>query len=72
MSSPIALPLDGPEMVFGVSGAGEIRRSVLPSGIRVLTEVVPGARSVTLGYAIVRHYESNKMLSNKESKEIHP
>jgi predicted Zn-dependent peptidase len=50
MSSPIALPLDVPEMVFGVSGAGEIRRSVLPSGIRVLTEVVPGARSVTLGY----------------------
>lgn len=50
MPSSILLPLDVPEMVFGVSGEGEIRRSVLPSGIRILSERVPGARSVTLGY----------------------
>jgi predicted Zn-dependent peptidase len=50
MPSSIQLPLDVPEMVFGVSGEGEIRRSVLPSGIRILSERVPGARSVTLGY----------------------
>jgi predicted Zn-dependent peptidase len=50
MPSSIQLPLDVPEMVFGVSGEGQIRRSVLPSGIRVLSERVPGSRSVTLGY----------------------
>jgi predicted Zn-dependent peptidase len=50
MPSSILLPLDVPEMVFGVSGEGQIRRSVLPSGIRILSERVPGARSVTIGY----------------------
>ena len=50
MPSSIQLPLDVPEMVFGVSGEGQIRRSVLPSGIRILSERVPGSRSVTLGY----------------------
>lgn len=50
MSAPIAFPLDQPELTFGVSGGGEIRRSVLPSGVRILTETMPGSRSVTLGY----------------------
>lgn len=31
-------------------GAGEIRRSVLPGGVRVLTEAMPNQRSVTIGY----------------------
>lgn len=50
MTSPIELPLATGEMVFGVSGEGQIRRTVMPSGVRILSEKVPGARSVTLGY----------------------
>ena len=31
-------------------GAGVIRRTVLPGGVRVLTEAMPNQRSVTIGY----------------------
>src|ERR1700761_3146528 len=31
------------------SGGGEITRSVLPGGLRVLTEAMPGVRSVSVG-----------------------
>lgn len=50
MSIPIAFPLDLPELEFVASGDALVRRTVLPSGVRILTERVPGARSVTLGY----------------------
>ena len=50
MNNPIAFPLDQPELEFVASGDALVRRSVLPSGVRILTERVPGARSVTLGY----------------------
>ncbi|MEG1392411.1 MAG: pitrilysin family protein, partial [Aurantimicrobium sp.] len=50
MNNPIAFPLDQPELQFVASGDALVRRSVLPSGVRILTERVPGARSVTLGY----------------------
>lgn len=50
MNNPIAFPLDLPELEFRASGDALVRRSVLPSGVRILTERVPGARSVTLGY----------------------
>ena len=50
MNKPIAFPLDQPELSFVASGDALVRRSVLPSGVRILTERVPGARSVTLGY----------------------
>ncbi len=50
MTQPIAFDLDSPEMRFSVSGGGEIARTVLPSGVRILTEFMPGSRSVTLGY----------------------
>ncbi|HEV2344531.1 MAG TPA: pitrilysin family protein [Actinocrinis sp.] len=33
----------------GTDGSGEIRRTVLPGGIRVITEAMPSVRSVTLG-----------------------
>jgi predicted Zn-dependent peptidase len=33
----------------GADGSGEIRRTVLPGGIRVVTEAMPSVRSVTLG-----------------------
>ena len=46
----VALPLDLAELTFVASGDSLIRRSVLPSGVRILSEAVPGARSATIGY----------------------
>jgi predicted Zn-dependent peptidase len=46
----VALPLDLAELSFVASGDSLIRRSVLPSGVRILSEQVPGARSATIGY----------------------
>ncbi|MCY7411757.1 MAG: insulinase family protein, partial [Salinibacterium sp.] len=44
------LPLDLPELSFTASGNCLVRRTVLPSGVRILSEQVPGARSATIGY----------------------
>ncbi len=46
----VTLPLDLAELSFTASGDSLIRRSVLPSGVRILSEQVPGARSATIGY----------------------
>lgn len=46
----VALPLDLAELTFTASGNSLVRRSVLPSGVRILSESVPGARSATIGY----------------------
>jgi len=43
-------PLDLPELSFTASGNCLVRRTVLPSGVRILSEQVPGARSATIGY----------------------
>ena len=37
------------ELVTGEDGGGLVRRSVLPGGVRVLTEAMPGLRSATFG-----------------------
>jgi predicted Zn-dependent peptidase len=50
MATPVSLPLDLPELRFTASGGATVRRTVLPCGVRILSELVPGARSVTLGY----------------------
>jgi predicted Zn-dependent peptidase len=50
MNSAIAFPLDQPELSFVATGDSLVRRTVLPCGVRILSERVPGARSVTLGY----------------------
>ena len=49
MRDPISLPLDLPELSVDLSG-GLIRRTVHPSGLRILTEQMPGARSATIGF----------------------
>ncbi|HEY1529237.1 MAG TPA: pitrilysin family protein [Galbitalea sp.] len=46
----VSLPLDTAELSFVASGDSLVRRSVLPSGVRILSEAVPGARSATIGY----------------------
>ena len=50
MNAGVPLPLDLPELSFTASGSSLVRRSVLPSGVRILSEQVPGARSATIGY----------------------
>lgn len=50
MNGAVSLPLDRPDLTFTASGSSLVRRTVLPSGLRVLTEAVPGARSATVGF----------------------
>lgn len=49
MNGSVELPLDVAELTFAASGDALVRRSVLPSGVRILSENVLGARSATLG-----------------------
>lgn len=50
MNHGVALPLDQPETTIRAAGGSLVRRSVLPSGVRILSEAVPGARSATIGF----------------------
>ncbi|HUG51160.1 MAG TPA: pitrilysin family protein [Terrimesophilobacter sp.] len=50
MNGAVDLPLGTPELSFVASGDSLVRRSVLRSGVRILSERVPGARSATIGY----------------------
>ncbi|WP_165066880.1 M16 family metallopeptidase [Marisediminicola senii] len=50
MNGAVQLPLDLAELTFAASGDSLVRRTVLPSGVRILSERVPGARSATIGY----------------------
>jgi len=50
MNGAVQFPLDLAELTFEASGGSLVRRSVLPSGVRILSEQVPGARSATIGY----------------------
>lgn len=50
MNGAVALPLDLHDLTFTASGDCLVRRTVLPSGVRILSEAVPGARSATVGY----------------------
>ncbi len=46
---PLPLTRGTSDTVAGQAGGALVRRTVLPGGVRVLTESVPGVRSVTLG-----------------------
>ncbi len=48
----VELPLSEPSISFLSTGDCEVRRTVHSSGLRVLTERVPGSRSVTIGFWI--------------------
>ena len=49
MSAPIPLPLDLPDIDAEVAGGARFRRTILPSGVRLITEDVPGAASAAIG-----------------------
>lgn len=46
----LALPLETQEIAVAAAGGAVVRRSVLPSGLRVLTERMPGALSASVGF----------------------
>jgi predicted Zn-dependent peptidase len=46
----LAQTVPGGELIHGVEGGSVVRRSVLPGGVRVLTEAMPGQRSATIGF----------------------
>ncbi|HEY2555558.1 MAG TPA: pitrilysin family protein, partial [Diaminobutyricibacter sp.] len=50
MNSAVDLPLGLADLSFAASGEALVRRTVLPSGVRILSEHVPGSRSATIGY----------------------
>ncbi len=50
--SVVQFNLDQPELEFTASGGSTVRRTVLPSGVRVLTEVMPGAQSASVSFAV--------------------
>jgi len=50
MNGAVKFPLDVPELSFRAAGDSLVRRTVLPSGVRILSERVPGSRSLTIGY----------------------
>ncbi len=49
MSAPILLPLDHVHLDEEIAGGARLQRTVLPSGVRLITEDVPGAASVSIG-----------------------
>lgn len=50
MNGAVPLPLDVPELEIAASGGSLVRRTVLPSGVRILSEQVPGSQSATVGF----------------------
>ncbi len=50
MNGAVALPLNRVEQTIEIAGGSTLRRTIHPSGLRVLTESVPGAQSATIGY----------------------
>lgn len=48
----IILPLEQSDLSFTASGGSSVRRSVLPSGVRILTEQVPGSQSVSVSFSV--------------------
>ncbi|MGO4692295.1 M16 family metallopeptidase [Glaciibacter sp. 2TAF33] len=50
MNGAVEFPLNVPELSFQAAGESLVRRSILPSGVRILSEHVPGSRSLTIGY----------------------
>lgn len=50
--SEVFFPLDQNDLSFTASGGSTVRRTILPSGVRVLTEHMPGAQSVSISFSV--------------------
>ena len=50
MNGAVLLPLELDELSITASGGSLVRRTVLPSGVRILSERVPGSQSATVGF----------------------
>jgi predicted Zn-dependent peptidase len=50
MNGAVQLPLDVADLTITSSGGAIVRRTILPSGVRILSESVPGAQSATVGF----------------------
>jgi predicted Zn-dependent peptidase len=50
MNGAVQLPLDLADLRIDASGGTLVRRTVLPSGVRILTEQVPASQSATVGF----------------------
>ena len=50
MNGAVDLPLGQADLTFRAAGDTLVRRTVLTSGVRVLSELVPGGRSATVGF----------------------
>ncbi len=50
--SEIIFPLDQSELSFTASGGSTVHRTILPSGVRVLTEHMPGAASASVAFSV--------------------
>lgn len=48
----VQFQLEQPELEFTASGGSTVRRTVLPCGVRVLTESVPGAQSASVSFSV--------------------
>ncbi|MEY4434858.1 MAG: hypothetical protein RIR16_898, partial [Actinomycetota bacterium] len=48
----ILFPLDQPDLSFTASGGSSVRRTILPCGVRVLSEHVPGAASASVSFSV--------------------
>jgi predicted Zn-dependent peptidase len=48
----ILFPLNQADLSFTASGGSTVRRTILPSGVRVLTEHVPGAQSASISFSV--------------------
>ncbi|MFM6981034.1 MAG: M16 family metallopeptidase, partial [Micrococcales bacterium] len=48
----IIFPLDQNELSFTVDGGSTVRRSILASGVRVLTEHVPASQSASVSFSV--------------------
>lgn len=50
MSPAISFDLESPELSFTASGGALVSRTIHPSGLRILSESVPGALSTSIGF----------------------
>ncbi|MFD2674028.1 M16 family metallopeptidase [Gulosibacter bifidus] len=52
MTNAIPLPFDLPHLDATVAGGSRLQRTVLPSGVRLITEHVPGSASASIGFYV--------------------